>query len=102
MISTREALSGGPLVELDGRRELINFLGVQHYCRYQSTPAAEAVHGVALATTHDRPFGTVPKQLKDRLCHILVQPKPRNVTKERQTSCFDDTSAVYASTCKYW
>ncbi len=45
---------------------------------------------VALASTHGRPLGDVPEQLEDRLCHILVQPKPRNVTKERQTSLFDD------------
>jgi hypothetical protein len=46
---------------------------------------------VALALTHGRPLGDVPEQLEDRLCHILVQPKPRTVhTKERQTSLFDD------------
>ncbi len=45
---------------------------------------------VALAATHRCPLRDIPKQLEDRLCHVLVQPEPRNVTKERQTSFLDD------------
>jgi hypothetical protein len=83
-----------------GAREVVHLLNstVSNFSEFSLIVDTKALPQLtkvdrAVASTNGRPLWDVPEQLEDRLCHILVQPKPCNVTKE---SLFD------ASTCIGW